>query len=366
MSIQDEQDLRIQLDAALGRLTPSPLPMHAVVRQGRAVMMRRRLTAVAIAAAVVIAAVVAPVLARAIGRSAPSSGQPHYHVTVYPPGPGSRPGMIAYGRINGHPWLAAGKFKHPYTVCFWTWHYGSGGCTTGSGPRLAARRGAPVSIEQGDGPGPVLYVASVRSDVTYVRIRLSDGEVLTLRPVAIFGPKYAAYVALPLPNTAALRSVTAYSAKGELAYTIPFTARGNLDLVRWLRPDQPALPRPRIRILDLGSVDGRPMTGQAYLGPWGTCFGGPGWAESCLATDVAGLAQGRTYSSFRDSRVGFVVVAVGAKVRYLLVHQSGGRAFRVTPVRIGDGRLCAFVVSGASYGWAAYSAGGIELVSGNG
>ncbi|HEX9034670.1 MAG TPA: hypothetical protein VF834_22730 [Streptosporangiaceae bacterium] len=154
--------------------------------------------------------------------------------------------------------------------------------------------------------------------------------------------------------------------RGELAYTIPFTAGGKLDLVRWLRPGQPALPRPRTRILALGTVDGRQMTGRAYLGPWGTCFGGPGWAESCFSTDVAGLAQGRIYSSFRDSRVGFVVVAVGAKVRYLLVHQSGGRAFRVTPVRIGDGRLCAFGVSGASYGWAAYSPGGIELVSGNG
>lgn len=60
MSIDEERELRQRLGAVLDTITPRPAPVDAVVRQGRNVMIRRRIAVVAGAAAVAVLGLTAP------------------------------------------------------------------------------------------------------------------------------------------------------------------------------------------------------------------------------------------------------------------------------------------------------------------
>ena len=102
MSIHDEQDLRGQLGTALDAFAPGPIPFDAVVRQGRSVVIRKRVTAVAVGLAVLAAAAMAPTLLHALHHPAPVTR--HYHVTVNPPSPGSPRGLVASGLVNHAHW----------------------------------------------------------------------------------------------------------------------------------------------------------------------------------------------------------------------------------------------------------------------
>ncbi|HUZ54240.1 MAG TPA: hypothetical protein VMU94_17155 [Streptosporangiaceae bacterium] len=79
-----------------------------------------------------------------------------------------------------------------------------------------------------------LLSGTVGRDVTRLGVRLSDGQLLTLRPVAVFGGGYASYAAVAVPFSAAVREIVAHSASGELACAIPFTAGGLIQIPRWL------------------------------------------------------------------------------------------------------------------------------------
>jgi len=371
MTVHDEPDLRAQLGSALDGLAPGPLPLPAVVRQGRAMLIRRRVTAVVAVAAVVIAAAVGgPLLARQLGQSRPAG--PTYHVTVHPPGPGSRKGLIAYGRLGRARWLAAGRFTpSDGELCFWAFRYGTGGCSgSGNAPPRAVATGDPVVFASGDGMSPQVDVWRVRSDVTLVRVSLSNGQTLTLRPEAIFGTGTAEYVALAVPGARAVTEIAAYSPGGELGYAIPFTGAGSdIDIVRWLAPGQPALPAPRRYKIGSATAGGSRWSEYASIGPWGSCFDGPGFGEICdpaLGGQLRGGKPAKEVASmFSGSRYGFVVVAVAPAVDHLLVHVAGRRSFQVRPQRIGGGLLaCFFVDSGGNVGWTAYSAVGTKLASG--
>jgi hypothetical protein len=371
MSIHDERDLRGQLGAALDDFAPGPIPIQSVVRQGRAVVIRRRVTAVAAGVALLVAAAVGgPAVFRALnGISAPASGT-RYHVTLDPPGPGSPKGLIASGRIGGRHWLLMGRYTHRLGTCFAVWVRQAMDCTGGLPPR-AYRGGGPVSIDGADGKSPQLDYGTVRSDVTLVRVSLSNGQVLALHPEPVFGPGYAANVGFPVPRTADVRQITAYSSKGELAYAIPFTVAGSVQIVRWLRPGQPALPRPHRYLLGSGTVAEARWTQYLYVGPWGSCVGNAGGGSFCFNADPGQLRRGKdarqVSAAFVDDTTGYVVIAVAPSVSHLRVRMAGGRTFRVSPVSVGGGRFCTFslVHDNATVRWIAYSAAGTELASGS-
>src|SRR5712691_4135470 len=108
MSI-DEGDLRASLSGALDELDYGPLPLKSVISQGRSVVLRRRLTAVAGALVVAVAAVAGPAIASHVGRSVQPAVSPPYHLTVHPPGANSPAGLIAYGRLNHRHWQIIGN-----------------------------------------------------------------------------------------------------------------------------------------------------------------------------------------------------------------------------------------------------------------
>ena len=367
MSIRDEQDLRDQLGAALDDLAPGPLPLPAVVRQGRSVMIRRRVT-VAVAAAVIVAAAAAtPSILHWLRQPAPPPVVPtHYHVTVLPPGPGSSKGLIATVGIDGRRWKVTGT-ANATGMCING--FTSIACEADGLPRVY-RSGDPASTGLGSGRYPLLETGTVRANVAFLRLRLSNGQVLTLRPVPVFGHAHAAIFAFAVPAAQVVTQISAYSRHGEIGYAVPFTALGSVEPVRWLKPGQPALPSPARYRIGSGSVGGTPWSEYLYTGPWGTCMGGAGGGSDCWTGGVGQLAHVKVADvlgvSVGSGNTWFVPMAVAPTVSYVLVSPAHGASFRVRPERTNGVRFAVFAVP-SGHGttrWAAYSASGTRLASG--
>jgi hypothetical protein len=377
MNIGDERDLRAQLGVALDEVASRPLPLGSVIRQGRAVKIRRRVTAAIGVAVIAAAAVATPAVLHSLAGPAGPSTSTHYRVTVTPPGPGSPRRLIAYVGLDGQRWQAVG-YRQGGLMCL---GLPQGADCRGPGlPPKASRVGAPASIVGASGTtvmptGPVIVFFSVRADVTQVRVSLSNGQVLTLRPVAVFGPRYASCVAWVVPSPAAVTEISAYSAHGEIAYAVPLTAIGSFQTVRWLSPDEPALPKPARRKLGSGRGNDNPWTEYAYIGPWGVCTGelgneagGPAICDPATPGQFLGAkaAKAQSFIGHGDGTV-TVAIVVSPAVSYLVVRTANGGSFLVHVVSVGGARFCAFTYkeSGVTLtGWTAYSASGAALASG--
>ena len=135
---------------------------------------------------------------------APASGP--YTVTVQPPGPHSPAGLIASGTVNGKAWRIGvdkpgthGAIRGRQYVYAsgpaYTYVSGSSGgssALSGVGPALSADAD-PVAFEGGgSSPTSSLYGA-VRADVSYVKVRLGNGTVLTLHPATVYGVRAVAF-----------------------------------------------------------------------------------------------------------------------------------------------------------------------------
>jgi len=372
MSIHDERDLRAQLGVALDAFTPDQLPLNAVVRQGRSLLVRRRIMVAACLVILAAAAVAGPTLAHQLShRVSPTA--PRYRVTVNPPGPGAPKGLIATGSINRVHWQMTAfeqRQSGQPNVCVQA--YGDANCSGGEPPR-ASDGGDPFSLYTGWGPGGETWAGIVRSDVAYLRVDLSNGQTLTLRPVAVFGRGNASFVGFAVPFNGAITRITAYSVHAELAYAVPFTAQGALWLPRWLRPGEPALPRPATYKIGSGTTDGNAWSVYLYTGPWGICANGTqqGNQDGMCAAGPGRLAHGQAahqlLSAGFNNTIWSFVMAASPAVRYLVVRSPDGHSIRVRTHRYDGARLAGFVVTlpgnkGAS--WTAYAADGRKLGSG--
>ena len=113
---------------------------------------------------------------------------------------------------------------------------------------------------------------AVRADVTYVAVRLGNGTVLILHPVAVYGVRAVAFA---VPVGAGIADATAYSRHGEIAAAIPFNAPGGVAAFGlWLTPGQHGLARASGRI-GSGTANGRAWSVTAYLGPWASATRSP-------------------------------------------------------------------------------------------
>lgn len=368
MSIHDERDLRDQLGAALGGLAPGPLPLTAVVRQGRMVMVRRRVAVAACVAVLAAAGVVATTLAREIGKPGPAGGQ--FHVTVQAPGRGAPPGLIATGRLGKLRWRITGKREGPGHRGTCLGINGSFGCTNG-GPDRVRLTGALASLDFGIGRHPEAFTGSVRGDVTRLRLDLSNGQAVNLFPVKVFGQRYAGYIGIVLPRAAVITRITGYAGHREIGYEIPFTKFASIVEPILLKPGQPALPRPHTYLIGSGKVQGRNWKEHLYIGPWGSCVGhafGGGDCVPAASRDLVGDVLVRNISeAFGTNSTAVAVFAAAPQVSYLRISPRHGADFKAFTVRlraVAGARMCAvgFV---ASARWTAYSADGTKLDSGN-
>ena len=130
------------------------------------------------------------------------------------------------------------------------------------------RTGAPVTVWLGGASANAfLDIGAVRGDVTAVVVRYTNGQSLGLRPVSVFGSQSARYVVIASPYPGTVVSVTAFAGDRDLGYAVPFTGTAGVNLVRWLRPGQPARPRPVTQVIGTGSTGGSSWHVKVAMGP---------------------------------------------------------------------------------------------------
>jgi hypothetical protein len=378
--IDDELAIRGLLADLTSDQPPVPPARYAAVRRRVVVHRRRQLAGAAAAVAILVAAAIAiPLGLVHLGPQPPSAPSRHYRVSEYPPGPHSQHGLVASGTMNGRRWNLtidiAGGFSLCWSADVPTAVAGVPDCTNAM-PARASRSGAPAFLLGQVGGPEQVNVGTVRSDVAYLKVAYSNGQILTAYPTAVFSRPFARYVAVVTPFPAAMTSVTAYSGTGrDLGYAVPFTGDGSVDLNHWLRPGQPALPRPHTYVIGSGTVRGNRWHEDVWIGPWGTCFGGSGGGSGCFAVTGSLLSYGQLATTFGLSAGGgSTEIAYGEvtpAVSYLLVTGSNGATERVTTTAAGKLKFFAYAQRGtdpvvARVSWAAFSAQGQRLAAGRG
>jgi hypothetical protein len=373
--IDDERDLRERLDQAFGTVNPHPAPVDDTVRRGREMRVRRR-----VAAAVGVAAVAAIGAAAALGPSSlhrlvapPQATRVNHHtVTVQAPGPDSQAGLIASGTINGQRWWIIadrpgvdGASAGQQDIIIVGSAVGAPGGADLFVPALSAADAMdPVSFLATTGGAAQILVGAVRSDVSYVTVRLDDGTALTLHPVAVYG---ARAVAFAVPAAARITSATAYSRHGEIATAIPFSQPGQVALFgAWLKPGQQGTARASVVIFS-GRADGYSGRATAHLGPWGICvtFSGPSSPLGCIP--VTSPAPGTNVLFWKQDPLNYVAgTTSAASVVRLVFTMPGEHSIQVRPVRIGGQKLFAVAFRGTakSLSWKAYDNSGAVVASG--
>jgi RNA polymerase sigma-70 factor (sigma-E family) len=377
MTIHDEQDLRAKLSSALDDLAPGPLPLDAVVRHGRMAVIRRRVTAAAVALAVAAAAALVPTLLNALHRPGPVT--PYYHVTVHAPGPGSPHGLVASGRVNRARWRFFARYGARHDGLCLGSVLGSSAC---GGDRPGGRAGAAATLSADSGEAAQLpggrwvrvqmVYGYVRDDVARLRVNLSNGQVLTPHPEAMFGKGYARWVAFAVPFAAAVREITVYSATAELEHAVPFTGHGSIEFGLWLRPGQPDLPRPAAGRVGSGAVQGHHWVVRGYAGPWGSCFRNATVHMDFCTTQPVVLRPGTVakrlfVSYYSQEHIGLSVLQVRPDVSYLLVTRAKGSALRLRPQALGRQKYCVMPLDlrNQNVSWTAYDAAGHLLGNGS-
>jgi hypothetical protein len=369
VSVDDQHDLYERLDRAVEAITPGTAPVDGVVRRGKAIRWRRRAVAVAGVAAVVAVGVVAVPSLRHAATQNPATGQ--YTVTVQSPGPHARAGLIASGTVNGQRWQltaarpgADGAGRGQQLTMASGPAFGPDGLTN-SEPAFTAPGTDPVSFTGFSSPPSQAEYGAVAADVSYVRVRLGNGTVLTLHPARVYGVRLVAFA---IPLGAPVVSVTAYSARGEIATAIPFNAVGRTSTFSvWLKPGQHGLTRASGRI-GSGSYLGSAWSARVYLGPWGICLTGQaGGTEvsNCLETTSAtGLGTSVSFWTAGNSAV--AVGIAGQPVTRVVVTSPDGKTTLVRPVTVGGGRFFAFPFGPGPkpWKWTAYDGSGHAIASG--
>jgi hypothetical protein len=355
MTGDNEREIRDRLGGALDTIIPAAPPVGAVIQQGRRLRNRRRIGVVAGLAVIIGLGAALPGLLR---PAHPEPAAPlHYRVTVNPPARHARSGLIATGTINGSAWRVTLS--------------GSGQQIDGSSAgmpfmSLGGSDGSPGNFTAtSNGGSRDLLIGALRRDVTDMTIRLSDGTVLNLRPVAYQGKSWVGVV---LPARLAIVNFVAYSRHGELAHAVPY--ENDPDL--WLKPGQRGLAR-ATTLISSGTVDGRRWWVKAFTGPWGHCFRNSAGEGFCLQGSarerLAGhLTSAAVCSVTPQGTGGYYIAEIAAAARYLRLTMSDGSVVREAAVSVGGRRFAAVEIASSlrMTRWTAYGASGQQLGSGRG
>jgi hypothetical protein len=369
VSIDDQRDLHERLDRAVETIIPSAAPVDGVLRRGKVIRWRRRSVAVASVAAVVAAGVIVVPSLRHAAADNPATSR--YTATVQSPGPNAPPGLIASGTVNGQRWrLTAGKpgaggaGRGQQFVVASGPAFGPDGDNS-SAPAFAAPRTDPVSFTGVSSGSVQAAYGAVAANVSYVKVRLGNGIVLTLHPARVYG---ARVVAFALPLGAPVVSATAYSSRGEIASAIPFNEPGSIAIfATWLRPGQRGLPRASGRV-GSGSYLGGTWSATAYLGPWGICVTGKAdgaGVSSCQdATSGSDLSMGPMF--WTEGVPAMTAGSAAPSVVRIVVTSPAGKTTQVRLVTVGGVKFFAFPFSKGPkpWKWTAYDASGHTVASG--
>ena len=297
-----------------------------------------------------------PGLARAVGHVV-TGGTPKVSVTRLHFS--AREGIIASGTIAGKPWQIEVMKSSSFA--------GSWDCAP-------ARRFATycqIGIDRLGGPIPTgmpgiisaagqTLLGKVRADIRRIRVRLSDGVIIDLHPVAAYGQRW---VGLVFPVGASVSMVTAYAHGAAIAHNTPYIAAdGNYVFLSWLSPgiDGPAI---ETKPINPQIVPGD----QLAVGPWGNCVGWPD-QFSCWPLGTQFLSGPIYAFPHAPLTPRSVVMAVPPNVAYLKLKFSNGVSRRLHVVYGAGVGFVAYKVRSkpAIRTWGFYSSSGHELSGGVG
>jgi hypothetical protein len=379
-------ELRTELETELRALEVAPAPVAGTMRAGRRLRHRRRFAVAAGVLAVAAIAAGVPALTRAGAASAPlpatrPTGTPTMPdgdpvITDSPRPAGAPIGEIAQGTMGKGTWrVTIGRLGDTAASAY---------CVDVTGSAIPSPTGSPAAgcmpLETSAAPATfesfVVYganeatVGSVATGVAYLGLTFTDGQRLTLIPVAVGGHRLVAFVT---PVSMTIARVTAHlgtsgHAGGQSATTVPFSLPGELPVFGlWLSPGQTAPPR-ATRVIASGTMGDQPWRLIAYEGPWGTCFV-PYPAITIACEQSLRLATTKVIGGWGGIADGWEPAYGSAApgVASVAVTLDDGKTVTAVPVTVGNERLFAFLV-GAGVSptrWTAFSASGKVLSSGH-
>ena len=344
MSIQDERDLRDRLDGLLDGIEPNPAPVTAAVRRGSGIRLRRRISVAAGLAVIVAGAIVLPGLLRA-GAPAPVAPR-HYTVTVKVLGRTAPDGVIGAGTIGTNRWRVVidRTMGDGCSVGLWVLTCGRAyGAAAGPGP-------AGVALTASAASGTQFEVGTVGADVSRVAISLSNGTMLSLRPVTAEGLRWVA-VAAPVGT---IGRAVSFVGRAEYRYAIPYLNGGVAEFATWLRPGQAGLAVVSKRV-GAGKLDGISWHAAVAAGPWGFCASFVN-GSSCFATAApprfppAGqIVDPLTCGPLSDASgkpdgASAGVVAVPSDVKDVVLKFAGGGRLRMAAIAIAGTRVLGYAI----------------------
>jgi hypothetical protein len=186
-------------------------------------------------------------------------------------------------------------------------------------------------------------------------VRLSDGMALTLHPVSVYGTRFVGYA---VPRSVQVSRITAYSARGELASTIPFNEPGGtLATSLWLRPGQTGMPR-ATHLIGSGTVDGHAWSSTAHVGPWGECLVTRGNGGTSSVCDAVSSPQGTMVLGSASGPLVVVYGTAAADVEHVIITLASGQTLRVQAIRVGDQKFFAYALPRGQHSvrWQSYDA----------
>ncbi len=336
MSIQEDQELRERLDALLGGIEPRPAPVSLAMRQGKGIRIRRW-GAAAIGLAFVAGGAAA--LPAVLHTPAPAAAL-RYSLTVHSPGKNARPGLIAYGSQDGHPWAVAITGR------------GTNESLLGTGTNIIAlgsvvgTRPAPVALVAGGTGGGTTIAGIVASDVTVVAITLPESRVFALKPVRYLGQRF---IGIVIPAGVPIVRAVAYDGNRELAYSVPYE---QVALINWWPPGKSG-PARFTKTIASGASGGRGWRYVAQFGPWGYCYASPTGSDCMEHATPAGTSGPRdTVSMMSCGAIGngnpgnptSVLASAPADVRQVALQFSGGSTDLVLAVDVDGARVIGYVI----------------------
>lgn len=349
-------DLRTELDAALRTVVPGEAPVEAAMQRGRRLRLRRRAAAVAGVVAVAVFVMVGyPALTR---QSAPVSPEQHQRIAVTdePAGPGSPPGAVAHGKVGGASWEvdvdnpnvtgSSGQGNTALPQCYSARGSIRGADGTVHSPGLSVSGcgltyptgGTPVVFTGTESATNGVAIGAVAPDVTYLTLRLADGQELKLIPVTAYGARLVAYV-VPLSNPVV--GAKAVLANGQYLAAVPFNQPGKTaSFGLWALPGEHVPPTDSV-VLTMGTTpDIWSQKVTAYEGPWGTCWVIGRADPSCVPagglkdTSIIGhSSDGLAMWGSAADNIGRILVTLGASV------------LEVPRAQVGDEQLWAFTLA---------------------
>lgn len=343
MSVQDEHELRARLSALMDGIEPRPAPVTRVVRRGRGIRTRRRISVAAGLAVIVAGAALIPGLLQ--GHRVAPIGQLHYKVTVTRLGPNAQHGVIGAGVIGTKRWRVVlnrsqgeGCTPRQYLLT----------CGFGFGYKGSVGQ-RQVSLSSFSAGGTQYELGAVGTDVTRVAIQLSDGAVLSLQPVAAGGKRWVA-VAAPLR---AITRAMSYVGQSEFEHAIPYDGTGMAEFVTWLRPGQAGVPVAS-RSVGSGELDGVSWHAVVRAGPWGYCLLFADGSACDYASSAAQLLAGRVVaqlgcsplynSSGKATGGSWGTAAVPSEVKDVVLQFADGGQQRIAAIAIGGIRVLGYAI----------------------